>query len=296
MSLEDEDAAINALLESIAGLSSAEVSTRIGNFRGMLYGNDGVGKTIAGLALLNHIVEPDKSILLLDTADNGLSLNNHPGLKTKLSDGTDRIKRYSYKGEAWLHAVAAACERQIAPFDRVGGVQFDELSTMSDGMLAVILKAAEERDKSRPQDDATWPEYKMLLRKMKNITNRFAQVEGVHTIGIAHIRADKGAFNRNVESPNFTPAVGREIRKPMHLIANVTVTEGGERRFRVTPTDEIVAKCKIGGLGPVVGFPQLATSLGEWLGGKGKTVEEQTIEHTPQGNDNESNDEGWTLQ
>lgn len=297
MTKADEDAAIHELLESIKGLSSSDVTTRVGNFRGMLYGYDGVGKTIGGLAILNYIVEPDKTILLLDTADNGLSLNNHPNLKTKLSDGSSRIVRYAYRGETWLHAVAAACERKTPPFDKVGGVQFDELSSMADSMLAVILKIAEARDPSRPEDDATWPEYKQLLRKMKNITNRFAQIEGVHTIGIAHVRTDKAAFNKMQESPNFTPGVGREIRKPMHLISNVTITDEGQRQFRVQPTTEQVAKCKIGGMAPVVDFATLAIEAKKWLGGEGTTVDEQLITTTPVGTDSEpTNEEGWAIQ
>jgi hypothetical protein len=298
MSEEEEDRAIRELLESIQGLSTSDVATRIGNFRGMLYGYDGVGKTIGGLALLNYIVEPDKTILLLDTSENWLSLNNHPNLKqTKLSDGSNRILRLPYQGETRLHAIAAACEKQISPFDKVGGVQFDELSSMADSMLAGILKIAEARDPSRPQDDATWPEYKQLLRKMKNITNRFAQIEGVHTIGIAHVRTDKAAFNKMQEAPNFTPGVGREIRKPMHLITNVTVTEDGERRFRVQPTDEQVAKCKIGGMAPVVNFGTLATETKKWLGGEGETVELQEVIATPVGTESGSElEEGWAIQ
>jgi hypothetical protein len=299
MSEDEELAAIDALLESIQGLSQTDVATRIGNFRGMFYGYDGVGKTIGGLALLNYIVEPDKAILLLDSAENWLSINNHPNLKqAKLSDGSYRIRRYAYRGETWLHAVAAACERKVPPFDNVGGVQFDELSSMADSMLAVILKIAESRDPSRAEDDATWPEYKQLLRKMKNATNRFAQIEGVHTLGIAHVRTDKAAFNKMQEAPNFTPGVGREIRKPQHLIANVTLTEEGERRFRVQPTPEVVAKCKIGGMAPVVGFGTLATELKKWLGGEGTTVDTQEVIATPVGatTNGDEPEEGYAIQ
>jgi hypothetical protein len=282
MSEDEELAAINELLESIEGLSSSDVASRVGNFRGILYGNDGVGKTIAGLALLNYIVEPEKQIILVDTAENVLSINNHPALKqARLSDGSPRIRWVPYRGETRILALAAACERRIPPFHNVGGVQLDELSTMADRLLAGILKIAEARDKSKAPDNAEWPDYKQLLRKMKNITDKFATIEGVHTVAIAHVRSDKGAFNKMVESPNFTPGVGREIRKPQHLIANVTISDEGDRRFRVQPTTEIVAKCKVGGLGPVVSFGTMATELKKWLGGEGTTVELQEVIATP---------------
>lgn len=298
MTDEEEERAISELLESIAGLSDTNTSTRIGNFRGMLFGSDGVGKTIGGLALLNYIVPPDKSILLLDTSENWLSLNNHPNLKTILPNGRDRIVRLPYRGETWLHSIAAACERKVPPFDSVGGIQFDELSSMADSMLAVILKIAEARDPSRAEDDATWPEYKQLLRKMKNAVNRLSMLEGVHTISIAHVRSDKGAYNRMVESPNFTPSVGREIRKPMHLIAYVNVTDTGERQFRVQPDQEHIAKSKIGGLPPVVSFATLATETKKWLGGEGTTIEEQKVLSVPSvsNESTDDNEEGWAIQ
>src|ERR1700755_474864 len=101
---EKEDEEIRAFLRSVAGLAEKTSNDLPGNLRAMLYGDDGTGKTIAGLALLNFIVPADKRIILIDTAQNALSLNNHPRLKRLLPDGMPRIVRLPHKGERGLHA------------------------------------------------------------------------------------------------------------------------------------------------------------------------------------------------
>lgn len=269
--------AIKQFLATAGNYEGGDLTTRIGNFRGLFYGNDGTGKTIAGLALLNYIVPPGQTILLIDTSENGLSLNNHPALNIRMGDGRPRFRRLQYRGESWLHALAITIRKKVAPFDNIGGIQFDEFATMADSMLGVILKAVEKANPSRPKDDATWPEYKMLLRKMKNIIQTFGALDGVHCTFIAHYRTDKDGRGLPVESPNFTPSVGPEIRKPMHLIANVTVNDDGEREFQVQPDRGHLAKCKIGGLGRVVTFPELASKTKGWLGGEVPTEENTTV-------------------
>jgi hypothetical protein len=288
---------IRAFLANVAVQGEQGLTDRPGNFRGMFYGNDGTGKTIAGLALLNHIVPADKRIILVDTSENGLSIRNHPGLNQKLPDGSPRITRLRYGGERWLHALAATIRRGQGGFENVGGIQFDEFATMADTMLGIILKVVEAANPTRPKDDATWPEYKMLLRKMKNIIQTFGSLEGVHCVFVAHFRTDKDGRGLPVEAPNFTPSVGPEIRKPMHLIANLTVNEEGQREFQIQPDRGHLAKCKIGGLGRTVLFPELANATKKWLNGEIATEEKtEVVERIVNVTDEETmTDEGYDL-
>jgi hypothetical protein len=79
-----------------------------------------------------------------------------------------------------------------------------------------------------------------------------------------------------VEAPNFTPSVGPEIRKPMHLIANLSLDEEGNREFQVQPDKGHLAKCKVGGISSrVVLFPELAEKTKLWLNGELPTAPEQ---------------------
>lgn len=274
---DEEFERIRQFLATTEGMEDA--SERIGNLRAMLYGDDGTGKSIAGLALLNFTVPADKRIILVDTAENFLSLNNHPGLRTRLPDGMHRIVRLPYRGEAWLHGLEATIRNKVPPFDNIGGVQFDEFSTMADSMMGIILKVVEKANPARPKDDATWPEYKMLLRKMKNIIQIFSRLDGVQCTFIAHLRtSDKDGFGRVIEKPNFTPSVGPEIRKPMHLIANVTVDEEGVRKFQVHPDKTHLAKCKVGGITTrEVLFGELAEKTRLWLNGEVPTAVEAPV-------------------
>jgi len=274
-----EDEAIAQFLKSVEGLADKDSNDLPGNLRAMLYGDDGTGKTIAGLGLLNFIVPAHQRIILIDTAQNALSINNHPGLKRSLADGKPRLVRLPYKGEAWLHAFAATVKRRIPPFDNIGGVQFDEFSTMADNMMGVILKVAEDKNPDRPKDDATWPEYKMLARKMKNVIQLFGGLEGVHCTFIAHERTlDKDGYGRPVTKPNFTPSVAPEIRKPMHIITRVSVDENGRRTFQVRPDPLHLAKCKVGKITTKeVEFKELAEKTKGWLEGEIPTEEKETI-------------------
>lgn len=280
---EKEDEAIRQFLSSVQGLDQQRLDDLPGNLRAMFYGDDGTGKTVAGLALLNAIVPANKRIILIDTSQNALSISNHPKLKTLLPDGSPRLVRLPFRGESWLHALAATIRRGILPYDRVGGIQFDEYSSMADSFLGQILKVVEDKNPERPKDDATWPEYKMLLRKMKNLNSKFAALEGVHCVYIAHERtADKDPRNLQIVfKPNFTPSVGPEIRKPMHIIAHVTMDDAGRRKFQVHPDRNHLAKCKVGEIkSKEVEFKELADKTREWLMGAVPTVEERKPEPT----------------
>ena len=274
-----EDESIRMFLASVEGLATKTTPDLPGNLRAMFYGDDGTGKTIAGLGLLNYIVPADQRIVIIDTGQNALSINNHPKLKSLLPDGSPRFVRLPYQGEAWTHSFAATVRRKMAPYDNVGGVQFDEFSTMADSMLGVILKILEKKNPDRPKDDATWPEYKMLLRKMKNLIQLFGGLEGVHCTFIAHERTlDKDGYGRPVCKPNFTPSVGPEIRKPMHIITRVNVDEDGNRTFQVRPDPLHLAKCKVGTITTKeVGFPELAEKTKRWLEGEVPTQETETV-------------------
>lgn len=276
--IASEDEQVRAFLDGYSGYAKESPGDNPGNLRAMFYGDDGVGKTIAGLALLNYIVPADRRIILIDTSENRLSINNHAGLQTLLSDGSPRIFRLPFRGETWLRTLATVIRAGEVPFNNVGGLQFDEYATMADSFLGQILEAQEERDPDRPKDDATWPEYKMLLRKMRNLNRNFGSLDGVHCTYIAHLRtSDIGPFNKPIHKPNFTPSVGPEIRKPMHIIAEVTLDDDGNRMFQVMPDKHHTAKCKVGGITTKeVGFEELAVKTKAWLNGVNTTNDQPT--------------------
>lgn len=290
---EKKNDEIRKFLERVAARGEQNLATRPGNFRGLFYGNDGTGKTIAGLALLNSIVPASKRIILIDTSENGLSINNHPKLKSRLPDGSPRITRLAYGGERDLHALAGAIELGMGGYENVGGIQFDEFSTMADSLLAGILKTVEKENPNRPKDDATWPEYKMLRRKCINIITTFGALEGVHCTFITHYRTDKDGRNLPVESPNLIPSVAPEIRKPMHVIAYLSLDETGARTFQVQPDRGHVAKCKLGGLERSVGFKELADATKRFVNGETPAETKEIV--IPETRVTDTNDEGWEL-
>lgn len=264
--------------EFIAALDAklSDLTERRASFKGIIYGESGVGKTVASMQLAQDITPEGKYILLIDSGMGWASLNNHPHLKK-------RVKAYSMKGMSELDSIAAAVSTEDNGFwSDVGSIVIDEYSTYAEYDVLAVTKARAVKSGDKNADEPKLPDMGVSSNRMIRFSGPLIQLPDVHIIFVAHQRTDKDNMQRETISPAFMPKFNSHIRGKVHLVGYMTADEGavsdsGEvvytREVQVQPTKGIIAKTRIGGFPIRVSADDLCNGVKEWLTGD---REEQT--------------------
>lgn len=235
-------------------------------FKGMLYGASGVGKSVNGIALLQQLVPPDKLILYIDSKEGWVSLKNHPTL-------LKRIKRIQYENITQLNAIVEAIELKQGGFAQIGGIFFDEFSSIATTDLDEVTRHRASKDKGKDPDTPLQPDYNTASHRARKVLEAAVALTDVHVVITAHERSDKTPVGGVKTSPAFPPKLAGDIRNPLHMVAYITVDDitdsAGKtkavRSYQVHPTKKVDAKTRVGGLAPVVSFGQLVKGIQAWL-------------------------------
>lgn len=261
---------LNALVESMQDM---EVTSP--NFKAMLYGESGVGKTVMALQIAQAITPTDKTIIYVDSVEGWVSLLNHKGL-------TDRVIRMAYKGLSQIAAIVQAFDEQLPPFDKAGCIVLDEASTIARADLDNVVKARAKTTPGKDADVPVLPDMNVNTQRMRMSMMSLLQKD-IHVICCAHIREDTDQRTGKVYTrPDFMPKVSKSLREMLHLVGHVTseeqmVSNDGESEYRrliqVYPTQSIVAKTRISGMDVHVSVDELIEATIEWLKGNRETLE-----------------------
>src|SRR4249919_211375 len=100
----------------------------------MIYGPNGVGKTVEAARLAKSICPPGKKILYVDAVEGWVALLNHSDEQL-----TSNVSRMVYDSISQLALLGNAIAAKVAPFDNIGVLVFDELSRMSKKDLDIVL-------------------------------------------------------------------------------------------------------------------------------------------------------------
>ncbi len=262
---------VDGLLESMQNLEESSPY-----FKGLIYGESGVGKTILAFKIAQAITPKDKSIAYIDTVEGWVSALNH-----KDEHLLNRCKRFKYQGLSQIAALVEAIDTGVEPFNNIGCLIVDEASTVSRLDLDVALKARARTTQDKDVDSPTWPDMNINTHRMRlNMLDLLAQ--DFHVILTAHIREDQDKrTGKTYTRPDFMPQISKSIREMVHLVGhmtgNISATEEGEvkydRSIQVYPTDHIVAKTRVGGMGLDATSEQLVTAISEWIQGKRETLD-----------------------
>lgn len=248
--------------------SMQDLETRSPNFKAMLYGESGVGKTIMALQVAQAITDPLKSIVYIDSVEGWVSALNHKGL-------TERVMRMPYKGLSQIAALVEAFDEKLPPFDKVGCLILDEGSTIARADLDTVVKARAKTTPGKDADVPVLPDMNVNTQRMRMAMMSLLQKE-MHVIIVAHIREDKDDRTGKVYTrPDFMPKVSKTLREMLHLVGHVTSSEetgvdgkpGYKRVIQVYPTEHIVAKTRVGGMGVYTSVEQLIPASIEWING-----------------------------
>lgn len=259
-----------ALKASMVEMNSVQPAAKI-----MIYGESGVGKTVAASEVAHAICPPGKQILYIDAVEGWVSLLNHPGL-------TDNVKRMEYQGISQLEYLAEALPVDEF-FQQFGVIVIDEFSTIAKFDLDTVLKARAKADPGKDVDVPTQPDYLANTERVRRAFMKLAKVN-IHQIYLSHVREDKDEKQKTMTRPALMPKLSQTIREGLHVVAYMTATEKTVddkpvyvRALQTHPSRTIVAKSRVGGLGIHCTISTFNKVLVEWLKGNIETQEVQDV-------------------
>ena len=272
---------LQGLLDSMQDLEDASANAKV-----LIYGESGVGKTVAAVQVAQAILKqkrkknPKAKILYIDAVEGWVSLLNHPGLTTN-------VTRFVYQNHAQLMTLAQAFQADVEQVKDFEVIIFDELSTMSKKDLDAVLFARSAADKSKDPDVPTQPDFFANTERMRRLIVMFLGLQNKSIIPVSHLRNDKDdKAGYSIIRPGFMPKFSETLRENLHVVAHMTAnekpSEDGKilylRQFQVHPTRLVVAKSRVGGLPTHVTVPEFITGLTEWMQGSRPDQDESAIE------------------
>lgn len=262
---------INQILGRMSDLGKQTVDKTLAL---QVYGEPGVGKTVFATQLAKWIAGT-KPVLYIDTAENFVSLENHPGL-------AENVIRLPFQDFGDFGVIAQAINRkQITP----GCIVIDEFSTACDRLLDQLYR---DQVGARPDEIPTEAIDPRLYKPMSDAAVKALQLflqEHVHTILIAHERevADTDDKKKKIVKPSYSPKNNDAINRALHVSAHLTTKIKGvgnnisyEREIQSHPSALVSAKSRIGGL-PIRTDPAtFAQVIHDWITTPGAVFSEQS--------------------
>ena len=258
-------------------------------FVGGIHGDMGTGKTVAGMRILQGVVEDDKLILYINTAAGYSTFNNHPELM-------HRVQRMQYERQEQLVAVGKAIQAAkkvmkktpekandlIKAMAKIGGIMLDEYSHMSALDQAWIVKSratqVEEAGGFKDPYAATLPDYGAQMHRSNEVIENFMQAE-VHLMVICHTRYDDKIGQWRPDFPEKTAA---GVYKVLHSMYFAKAERGKEGQpvmtLELKADRKFAAKNRVGGLGTRASVEEIVAAYKKW---GVNTTEEEAPKESP---------------
>lgn len=275
--------------------SMAPVTTKQPRFRGLLYSNSGVGKTVLAAQIMRALVPEGLGIIYVDTSEGWISLRNHEGL----SDGIMAIPFTTIED---IRVIGQAIKQKQGVFAYIGGIILDEASSMSqiDTDRLYETRKAVAANSNRPVESLTpeWADYNAALARFRAMLSELFDIEGLHVMLNAHV-SEKKDSRGNITSlfPSFSPSIAKKVKEPLHLVGHMTAVsrvnpanpEGPpiyERVVQVHPTTMYDAKTRLPINATKVPAAYLPGLIADWInaGGVEVTHDSTPREDTPEEN------------
>lgn len=245
-----------------------------------IYGDNGVGKTVAAVGMARKLIGPDKQIIFVDKTEGYESLRNHKSL-------VPNVRPISFESVEQLYVLAETIYAEKEPFGNVGAIILDDFDLMTAEDLNIlwhnrVALGTSKLDPEKPER----PEYlKLGFRTTEVLDFVLNQTPSVHLFLTAHMREKKTPDGQTVLKvfPGFNPALASEIGSRMLVIGHMTgkYVPGGEknvpsyaREIQVHPTTIVDAKSR-------VGCGKIKYEIGEFV----QHIYEWSVEGRPQDNE-----------
>lgn len=251
------------------------------NLTGIIYGDNGGGKTVCAVKL-GHAICKYKGggqILFIDAVNAWRSLKNHPELLPGL-------KRIPYSGKSQLDIINSALEFNPPNFAAFNYkvIILDEMSSMTDHDGDVVLAARSKADSKKDPDVLTQPDMGATTERMRRTVTKMLK-QDISVIFVSHMRNDEDKLKGYAYTrPRFMPKFSGTIREGLDFVAFMSAdieNRDGQpvytRSLQVHPSRSIVAKTRIGGLPMHVNPDRFIARAIEWLGEDKPETEEVTL-------------------
>ena len=279
-------ATANEQLEALLNSMGDPLADKSQNVTGIIYGDNGGGKTITAIKLAKAILEanrrtPEDYVLFIDAVNAWRSLKNHP----ELHGG---IIRAPYEGKSQLDilnvaldAVAAGGKNPLLEkFKRIRVVILDEASSMTDQDGDVVLAAGAAKDDDKDPDILTQPDMGKTTERMRRTITKLLK-QDISVIMVCHQRQDEDkAVGYKVTRPRFMPKFSGTVREGLDFVAHMSAAPehkegsiGYARKLQCNPTKTVVAKTRVGGLGLYVTPDVFVPTVVKWMKGEGASNE-----------------------
>lgn len=232
-----------ALLDSTEDLENKEVPYQL-----CIFGDQGTGKTLAMMKLMQAITRPDKKILFIDSGNGWATLKGYPELMR-------RVKYSKYENLEQVLAWATALNEGGPGFDSIGAVILDEYSSMvrKDRTWIVKARAKQKEDKGEFKDpfQPAQPDYLASQIRSEDILNAFVSTD-IHVGFLSHEKRDKDTM---MMRPDFTPGAANDLQRILHSVLRATVTldkatKRPIRQLQLQPIgNKVSCKNRVQGLG-----------------------------------------------
>lgn len=232
-----------ALLDSTEDLADKEVPYQL-----CIYGDQGTGKTLAMMKLMQRITRPEKKILYIDSGNGWATLKEYPELMK-------RVKYSKYENIEQVLAWATALNEGGPGFDTIGAVILDEYSSMvrKDRTWVVKARAAQKEKKGEFKDafQPAQPDYLASQIRSEDILNAFVSTD-IHVGFLSHEKFDEKTITTR---PDFAPGAAADLQRILHSVLRATVTldkatKKPVRKLQLQPIgNRVSCKNRVGKLG-----------------------------------------------
>ena len=232
-----------ALLDSTEDLENKEVPYQL-----CIFGDQGTGKTLAMMKLMQMITRPDKKILFIDSGNGWATLKSYPELMK-------RVKYSKFENIEQVLAWATALNEGGPGFDSIGAVVLDEYSSMvrKDRTWIVKARAKQKEEKGEFKDafQPAQPDYLASQIRSEDILNAFVSSD-IHVGFLSHEKLDKDTA---MTRPDFTPGAANDLQRILHSVLRASVTldkttKQPIRKLQLQPIgNRVSCKNRVGGLG-----------------------------------------------
>jgi hypothetical protein len=222
-------------------------------------GDQGTGKTVAGMKILQRITPEDKKIVYIDTAMNFATLNNHPNERR-------RAKVMEYENMEQLLILAQAIRTNPQIKSMIGAVMIDEYSSAVKADRKWIVRTrsnqAAKENKYKDPHHPSQADYLSSQIRSEEVLQAF-MLSGIHVCFITHEKVDEKVVTR----PDFAPGAANDFQRLIHGVYRSTAkVEAGTLKFQLQlqPTGRISVKNRIGGLGVFAVAEEVAEAYNKW--------------------------------
>ena len=247
---------------------------------GMIYGDVGTQKTTKAMQIMQGILPAGKKILYIDSAAGWTTLMNYPWMMRD-ERGEPNVLKMDYENIETLWALAKAIKAGKGIYGEIGGVIFDEYTSMHDMDLNWITDVranqAESEGVFKDRFTPTWPEYNAARTRSNRVLSSFMLCK-IHLIFIGHSKVTK----KMETVPDMPEKAGKALYSKLHFAYLAKFDDKGNAILQTSGAKRAMAKNRINGI-PEIGTAEDFVSRYKVWGQEDKviTTKPKAIEAEP---------------